>query len=155
MVTPMFDSNWNDGEAVYLVIVAGAITLISIYLIRAFRRKDEKQWPALFVGIYNILLLLLFIFGMMTQESSEGFGFLPLVALTLPWSWLLGWSLTRLGLADISLFGGGLADTFFGILMIHNVLAASANSVLLYFILKRRQKKRAEDEAWERTRWNR
>lgn len=59
------------------------------------------------------------------------------------------------GVSDIHLFGGGLADTFFFIFIIHNVLAASANSYILYFLLIRREKKLAEVEAWEQARRNR
>jgi hypothetical protein len=151
----MFDSNWAGGQAVYLVAVVGVIAAIVVYLTRAFRIQGRKPWPSFFVGIYNILLLLLFLFGMTTQRELEGFGFLPLMALTLPWSGLLDWVLTHSDIADKNLLGGGLADTFFCILIIHNVLAASANSFILYFFLKRRRKKQAEDDAWEQARWNR
>jgi hypothetical protein len=92
---------------------------------------------------------------MLTQKSSEGFGFLPLIAVTLPWSLLIDFSITYLDVGDVNFFGGGLADTFFRIFIIHNVLAGSANSVPLYVLLKRRQKKHAEDEAWEQARRNR
>lgn len=148
----MFDSNWDANQSAYLVISLGAIATITFLLVRAFRRKDEKRWPVFCVGTYNILLLFLYLFGMFTQVSWEGFGFFPLIAFTLPWSWLLDSLFTHLGIAEINFFGGGLADTFFDIFLIHNVLAASANSCILYFLLKRRQKKHSEDEAWEQAR---
>jgi len=151
----MFDSNWDANQAVYLVIVLGMIAAIVFYLVRAFHNQGQKPWPAFFVGIYNILLLLLFIFGMMTQVTWEGFGFFPLMALTTPWSWLLNWLLIHSALTDISIFGRGLPDTFFDIFIIHNVLAASANSCILYFLLKRRQRKLAGVETWEQARRNR
>src|ERR1035438_1105866 len=93
----MSDLSNSADEAIYLVVVTGIITFIAVMLIRAFRRTNEKPWPAIFVGLYNILLLLLFIFGMLTQISSEGFGFLPVLALTLPWSWLIGWVFNQTG----------------------------------------------------------
>lgn len=132
-----------------------AIAVIIFLLVRAFRRQSEKPWSAFFTGAYNILLLLLFLLGMFTQVDSEGFGFFPLMALTLPWSWLFDWSVTHSGLSDINFVGGGLADTFFFFFIILNVLAASANSCIIYFLLKRRQKKLAEDAAWEQARRNR
>jgi len=107
-----------------------------------------------FAGIYNILLLLLFLLGMLTQVGWEGFGFFPLVTLTTPWSWILDWLLTHIASQDVNFFGGGLPETFFFIFIIHNVLAASANSCILYFLVKRHQKKAAEDEAWEQARRN-
>lgn len=124
-------------------------------LIRAFRRDGKKSWPTFIVGVYNVLLMFLFLFGMATQVSSEGFGFLPLIALTLPWSLPLDWLGTHFVATDINLFGGGLIDTFFSIFVVHNVLAAAANSCILYLLLKRREKKQAEDEAWEQARRNR
>jgi hypothetical protein len=149
----MFDWNWDADEAVHFVIVIAAISAIIVYLVRAFRRQGEKPWPALSVGIYNILLLLLFLFGMMTERESEGFGFLPLIGLTLPWSWLLDWSLGRI--MDLNFHVAGLPNTFFYTFAIHNVLAGSVNSCILYLFLKRWQKKAAEDEAWEQARRNR
>jgi hypothetical protein len=97
----------------------------------------------------------MFAFGMFTQESSEGFGFLPLVGLTLPLSWFHGWSLSPFGSVHTDLFGGGLADTFFEDFIIHNVVAVSANSLPLYIILKLWQRRGAEDEAREQARKNR
>jgi hypothetical protein len=151
----MFDSNGNDGQAVYAVIVVAMIAAIAFFLIRAFRRKGEKPWPLFFVGLYNIVLLLLYLFGMMTQVSWEGLGFFPLFALTSPWSWLIGWISDRTGTLDSSFLGSGLEGTFLGIFLACNVLAASANSCILYFLFKRRQRKLAEDEAWEQARRNR
>ena len=75
----MFTSSWDAGQAVYLAIVVGAIAAIVFYSVRTFRSQGRKPWPAFFVGAYNVALLLLFLFGMFTQESSEGFGFLPLM----------------------------------------------------------------------------
>ena len=148
----MFDTGWEPDIFVQFVIVIAVVAGIVVYLSRAFRRDGRKPWPAFFVGIYNILLLLLFLFGMITQVGWEGFGFFPLVALTLPWSWILDGLLTQIPVADINFFGGGLLDNLSTIFIIHNVLAASANSCILYFLVKRHQKKAAADEAWEQAR---
>lgn len=118
-------------------------------------QERKRQWHAILVGTYNIVLLLLFLFGMLTQVSWEGFGFFPLFALTTPWSWLLIWLSVRTGFLDTGIVGTGLAGTFLWVFVSCNVLAGSANSVILYLLLRRRQKKLAEDEAWEHARWNR
>ena len=151
----MFDQHWDAGQAAYIVLVVAAIAAIAVFLVRTFRRKSNKPWALFFVGIYNILLLLFYLFGMLTQVGWEGFGFLPLMALTLPWSLFLDWLFSHLAVLAMNLFGGGLADTFFSIFVIHNVLASSANSCILYFLIKRHQKRAAEDEAWEQARRNR
>jgi len=151
----MFDSRWDADQAVFVAIVSVAIATITFLLTRAFRRKSQGPWPAFFVGIYNIVLLLLFLFGMLTQESSEGFFFIPLLALTTPWSWILIWLSNRSGLIDTGLVGTGLEGTFLWFFIFCNILAASANSGILYFLLRRRQRKLAEDEAWEQARRNR
>ena len=131
-------------------IVVAVIAVISVALFRAFRREGEKPWPTFFVGIYNILLLLLYLLGMMSQVSSEGFGFLPLMALTLPWSGLaMWWFASHSGLSDHNFSASSFDPTLLINFLIFNVLAGPANSYILYFLLKRRQKKVAEDEAWE------
>jgi hypothetical protein len=148
----MFDSNWDVGQALYTVIVVVSIASITSLLVRAFLRNDHKPWPAICVGIYNIALLVLYLFGMMTQVSSEGFGFLPLFALATPWSWLLVWFFVQIEVHYSSFLGTGLEGTSLSIFIACNILAASANSTILYLLLKRREKKRDEDEAWERAR---
>lgn len=148
----MFNQSDSATLVVYSVVVTAVIAAITVMLYRGFRRKAEKPWPALFVGLYNILLLLLFLFGMMTQVTSEGFGFLPLLALTLPWSRLLEWLFDYMGISDLSLWGNGFAGTLLINFITYNVLAGPANSCIIYFLLKRRQRKVAEDEAWEQAR---
>ena len=151
----MFDSFWDAGQAVFVVVDLEAIAAIAFLLTRAFHRKGVKPWPTFFVGIYNVVLLLLFLFGILTWESTEGFSIIPLMALTTPWSWLLIWLSDRTGFLDTGIVGTGLAGTFLWIFVSCNIVAASANSAVLYFLLRRRQKKLAEDEAWEQSRWNR
>jgi hypothetical protein len=152
----MFGLNGTSDQVVYLVVVAIAISAITLKLTRAFRRKGEKPWPVFFVGLYNILLLILFLFGMMTDVDSEGFGFIPLLLLTLPWGGLAIWFLANhTGLAHHNFAGIGFDPTLLINFIIFNVLAGPANSGILYFLLKRRQRKVAEDEAWEQARRNR
>jgi hypothetical protein len=135
------------GQAVYAIVVVAVIAVITVMLFRAFRRKDEKPWSEFFVGLYNIVLLLLYLFGMATQVSLEGFGFLPLLTLTLPWSRLIEWLFDQTGVSDLGIWGNGLGGTLFINFITYNVLAGSANSCILYFLLKRRQKKQAEQRA--------
>ena len=145
----MFNLSENYDQVVYTVIVATIIFLIVFMLIRASRRKELKPWPAIFVGLYNILLLLLYLLGMTTQISWEGFGFLPLLALTLPWSWLLEWLISSFaGAGPLHSFSGSSFEaTLFINFVICNAMAGSANSLMLYFLLKRRQTKRERAKA--------
>jgi hypothetical protein len=143
-------------QTAYSIVVVAVIGAITVKLFRAFRRKDEKPWPVFFVGLYNIVLLLLYQFGMMTQVGWEGFGFFPLLVLTLPWSGLTMWLLANhTGLLDHNYAGSSYDPTLLANFIIFNVLSGPANSCILYFLLKRRQRKVAEDEAWEQARRNR
>lgn len=110
----------------------------------------KKPWPAIFIGIYNALLLLLFLFGAMTQVTSEGFGFLPLFGLTFPWSWIILWLRGKADFLDSNIFG-----TFVTIFLACNVISGSANSCIFYFLLRRHQRRSTEDEACEQARRNR
>jgi hypothetical protein len=140
----MFSLSESTDQVVYSVVVVIAIAVITLKLIVAFRHKDEKPWPAICVGLYNVLLLLLYLLGMVTQASSEGFGFLPLLVLTLPWSGLaVWWFASQSGLSDHNFAGSGFDPTLLINFVIFNVLAGPANSCLLYFLLKRRQRRRA------------
>lgn len=150
----MFDPNLQDGQMVFVGIAMIGIVAMVFYLVRVSSRSAGKPWPLIFVGGYNILLLVLFAFGVMTQESLEGFGFLPLMALTLPWSGLFDFLIVHSSVSDVNLLGGGLADTFSFMFLVHNVLAASVNNAILYLLLKRKQRKDAEIEAWEQARRN-
>ena len=144
----MFNLSPSADQVVYSVIAIAAIAVIAVMLIRVFRRNVEKPWPVFFVGLYNILLLLLFLLGIVTQVSSEGFGFLPLLALTLPWSGLGMWLLISFtGLSEHNFSGSGFDPTLLVNFIIFNVLAGPANSYILYSLLKRRQRKRAEEKA--------
>jgi uncharacterized membrane protein HdeD (DUF308 family) len=151
----MSSSNEVAVQAAYSVVVVVLVAGIAVMLHRVFHRQDERRWPAFFVGLYNILLLLLYLLGMMTQANSEGFGFLPLLALTLPWSRLIEWTFDYTGIYDLCIWGSGFAGTLLINFTTYNVLAGPANSIILYYLLRRRQRKVAEDEAWEQTRRNR
>ncbi len=150
----MFDSNWDFSHAMWTVVVAVTIAAIATLMIRAFRSQDKRPWPTLLVGAYDILLLLSVLFGIATQVRSEGFGFVPLLVLTMPWSWLAGWVVKSTGAWDSSFLTGNFA----GLLFINStifVLPGAVNSWILYVLLKRHQRKVAEDEAWEQARRNR
>ncbi|MGC1461250.1 MAG: hypothetical protein WA802_03560 [Terracidiphilus sp.] len=151
----MFDAKWDAGQAIYIAIVLVAVATIAYLLFRAFRRKRQMPWPAFYVGLYNILLLLLYLFGMITEVGSEGFGFFPLFALATPWSWLILWLSTQIEVHDHNFLGTGLVGTFLTIFIACNIVAASVNSSILYLMLKHRQRKQAEDEEWEQARRNR
>lgn len=118
-------------------------------------QQRKKSWPAILVGIYNALLLLLFLFGAMTQVSLEGYGFLPLFVLTSPWSWIIVWLCSKVDFLDSNFLEAGLGNTFVIIFLACNVLSGSANSCIFYSLLRRRQRKLAEDEAWEQARRDR
>ena len=96
-----------------------------------------KPWPAICVGIYNLVLLLLYLLGTVTQISSEGFGFFPLIALTMPWSWLAAWLLSNCtGLVNHNFSGGEWDATLVTNFLICNVFGGLANSFILYFLLR-------------------
>ena len=118
-------------------------------------QERKKSWPAILIGIYNALLLLLFLVGAMTQVASEGYGFLPLFGLTSPWSWIIVWFCSKVDFLDSNFLEAGLGGTFVAIFLACNVLSGSANSCIFYFLLKHRQKKMADDQAWEQARRNR
>jgi hypothetical protein len=150
----MFDKNWSADQAVQMVIVVVAVAAIAFYLFRMFRLTGKRSWPKIFVGIYCILLLLMDLFSVATQVSSEGFGSFPLLVLTTPWSWLIIWLLNSTGVFDSRYSGDVLAGVLLGNLMIF-ALPGAANSCIIYFLVKRHEKKAAEDEAWEQARRNR
>ena len=88
----MFNLSVKSDEAVYSAIVAISLSLIVLKMIRASRCREGPPLPAFYVALYNVFLLLLFVLGMMTQISLEGWGFVPLIALTLPFSLSSGFS---------------------------------------------------------------
>jgi hypothetical protein len=151
---PMFDSHWSADHLVQLVLVVAAIVSIGVYLFWSLRRNVKKPWPALFVGTYIVLLLVLYLFAVLTQVSSEGFGSFPLLVFTTPWSWIAVWLLNTTGVFDSRVLGSGLTETFMFNTVVF-VLPGVANSFILYFLVKRHQRIAAEDEAWEQARRNR
>jgi hypothetical protein len=124
----MFDSNWDAGQAIYTIIAVAAIATIGSLIARAYRCNRKKPWPAICVGTYIILLLVLFLFGVMTQVSSEGFGFLPLLALATPWSWILVWLFIQIEVHHSNFLGTGLEGTFLGIFIACNIVARNEDA---------------------------
>ncbi len=117
------------------------------------RSRDEKPHfsPAFWVGSYNVALLFLYFLGMFTQTRWEGFGFLPLVAFTLPTSLSAGilssWAGGLIGSgASFRFPGSSLEATLLINFMLFNVAYGSINSCILYFTLKivesRREKRK-------------
>jgi hypothetical protein len=96
----------------------------------------EGRPPVFWVKIYAALLLLLFLFGAAESHfDSEGMGFLPLIAFTTPWSWLL------MPTWDFRIWGNGLVARQLMVFVTCNALSGGANSYILFLILKHRQKK--------------
>jgi len=150
----MFDTNWSEGVIAQLAIGIAAIAGMIVYLVRVFRNRGRKPWPVFFVGVYDILLLFFYLFAVTTQVSWEGFGSFPLLVLTTPWSWLVIWLLNSTGVLDSKALGSGIAETILFNLMAF-VLPGVTNSWIFYLLLKRHERKAAEDVAWEQARRNR
>lgn len=151
----MFDKYWDSGQVVCLAVVSALLVAVAIFLFRSIRRKGKRPWPVISVAVYEILLLLAFLFGTLTQVSSEGFGYLPLLAITTPWSWLSLWLLSSISSIDRIFSGIGLSETFLINFFLFVGLCGSVNSCLLFLLLRQRQRKQEEDDAWESARWNR
>jgi hypothetical protein len=97
--------------------------------------------PVFWVKIYTAVLLFLFLLGATeSRVDSEGMGFLPLMAFTTPWSWLLTstW--------DFPIWGKGFLGRQLMVFVTCNALSGTANSYILYVLLKRRQRKMAGTE---------
>ncbi len=119
-----------------LLISASAlicILLIASWLIRTCFRAKRKPWPLIAVGLYNILLLLLYILGVLIQITAEGFGFLPLMAFTLPMSLASG----ILGRLMDFVHGDAFVMTLLFPFLLLNVFCGAANSFGLYIVVRR------------------
>jgi hypothetical protein len=100
-----------------------------------FKVSREIGRPAKWTVIYIFALLLLFLVGVIeNQADSEGMGFLPLLALTTPWSWLL------MGIWDFPIWGSGSLGTHLAIFFTCNVISGTANGFILYRLISWRQK---------------
>ena len=97
------------------------------------RRVDRAAlWPA----IYMLVLLVLFALGVLENRvDSEGMGFLPLLLLTTPWSWLL------MGLWDSPIWGSEHLGGHLAIFVTCNIISGVANSYILFLLIKWRQRK--------------
>jgi hypothetical protein len=86
--------------------------------------------------IYLCSLLVLFLLGVLENHvDSEGMGFLPLLVLTTPWSWLLT------GVWDAPIWGSGFLGSHIAIFVTCNVISGAINSYILYILINWRQKK--------------
>jgi len=85
---------------------------------------------------YALVLLLLFLLGVIENRvDSEGMGFLPLLVLTTPWSWLL------IGVWDSPIWGSGTLGGHLAIFVTCNLLSGTANGVILYLLIRWRQRR--------------
>jgi hypothetical protein len=95
------------------------------------------RWALIYFGI----VLLLFSLAVLEHRvDAEGMGYLPLLVMTTPWSWLL------LPLWDLRIWPGGPLGGDLAGFITFVVIAGTANACLLYFLLKWREKKRARLE---------
>jgi hypothetical protein len=91
--------------------------------------------PTIGVAIYTAVLLFLFLVGVIENHvDSEGMGFLPLLVLTTPWSWLL------ISTWDAPVWGSGPHGGHLAIFVTCNLISGAANSLILYFLLNRRKR---------------
>jgi hypothetical protein len=134
---PVFPTGILNGDSVDCFDRRGSVRDCTL---RGANRRAAK-W----VGVYNVVLLFLYFFGVSTQMSFEGFGFFPLMALTLPWSAPAIWFANHTDLFQVRSFLSGLDATFLSIFAMFNVFAGSINSCILYLLLKRRERKRAAE----------
>jgi hypothetical protein len=138
-------SDLSDGavQVLFASVVSVGPLLVAACLTRVSFHKEHKPWPAIVVGIYNILLLLLYVFGDLTQVTSEGFGFLPLMALTLPLSFCTG----SVGRWVNSFLGAPFTVTLVFPFVFLNVLCGATNSCVLILLLRRWQGRRDRENA--------
>jgi hypothetical protein len=102
-------------------------------------KSDRKTRSAnVWFATYMIVLLLLFVLGVLENRvDSEGMGFLPLLVLTSPWSWLL------IGTWDFAVWGSGPHAGHLAIFVTCNILSGTANSLLFFLLIKWRRKNAA------------
>jgi hypothetical protein len=139
----MFESSDRAEQALCAAVVLAGILFIAAWLIRVPLRKKNKPWSVIFVGTYNVLLLLLYVFGDLTQVTFEGFGFLPLMALTLPLSFFSG----VVGRWVDFIPGDPFTVTLLFPFVFLNVLCGATNSCVLFLLLRRWQRKRHRENA--------
>jgi hypothetical protein len=91
--------------------------------------------PRFWVKIYVAALLSLFLLGAAENiVDSEGMGFLPLIVLTTPWSWLL------MPTWNLPMWGSGLLAREL-MVFLTCAFSGTANSYILFFLLRRREQK--------------
>lgn len=92
--------------------------------------------PRFWAKIYVAVVLFLFLLGALENiVDSEGMGFLPLIILTAPWSWLL------MPTWDLPIWGSRLLSRELMVFVTCCGLSGTANSYLLYILLRRRQQR--------------
>jgi hypothetical protein len=92
--------------------------------------------PTTGVASYTAVLLFLFLVGVIENHvDSEGMGFLPLLVLTTPWSWLL------ISTWDASIWGNGPHAEHLAIFVTCNIVAGTVNGYGLYLLLRWRKRR--------------
>ena len=139
----MLDLSDGAEQMLFAAVASMSALLVAAWLIRVSLQKKHKPWPVVVVGAYNVLLLLLYVFGDLTQITSEGFGFLPLMALTLPLSFCAGVLGRCMDFIPVSPFTMTLLFPF----VFLNVLCGASNSCVLYLLLRRWQRTRNRENS--------
>lgn len=112
--------------------VALAVTTLALVLIHRKIRFGEKRGLWVVLACYCLALLAAFLFGVIADDGL-GWGFLPLLTITAPWSFLVapplsavlnGWGLSRIG---------PLLMNFLLVV----VICGGLNMLLLYFFITR------------------
>jgi hypothetical protein len=117
-------------EARYLGIVflAAVIVAIAVLCWQAIRHGG-RPWLTGILGGYSILLVVLFIVGLLSDDGY-GWAFLPLMILTAPWSFMV--SMVPRGFV-MDWFASG----WFGNFVLFVVLCGGVNDLLLYAVVGR------------------
>jgi hypothetical protein len=91
-----------------------------------------RNWTRL----YMISLFVLFAFGVLESlGDSEGMGFLPLLLLTTPWSWLL------MGVWDAQIWGTRALGKYLAVFITCNVISGVANGLIIFILINWRQRR--------------
>ena len=111
-----------------IVILAAVIVAIVLLCWQAVRHGG-RLWLTGILGGYSILLVVLFIVGLLSDDGY-GWSFLPLMILTAPWSFMV--SMVPRGFV-MDWFASG----WFGNFVLFVVLCGGVNVLLLYTVVGR------------------
>jgi hypothetical protein len=83
------------------------------------------------VRLYVFVLLILFLFGQLGNDITEGASFLPLILLTAPWSFLV----PLIPISELKQF----ADSAYGVFVLLPVVSGGINAFILFRLLRRQE----------------